>query len=43
MKFSAEHFKTADMIAMFVGKEHSIELVGSDPALREAQDELARA
>ena len=42
MKFPAEHFETADMIAMFVGQEHAIELVWSDPALREAQDELAR-
>lgn len=43
MKFPAEHFETADMIAVLVGEKHAIELVGSDPALREAQDELARA
>jgi hypothetical protein len=43
MKFPAEHFEAADMVAVLVGKKHAIELVGSDPALREAQDELARA
>jgi hypothetical protein len=42
MKFSAEHFETANVIAMFVGEEDAIELVGSDSALLEAQDELAR-
>ena len=31
------------MIAVFVGEEDAIELVRGDPALGEAQDELARA
>ena len=31
------------MIAMLMREEDAVELVGSDPALREAEDELARA
>jgi hypothetical protein len=31
------------MITMFVREKHAIELVRSDPAPREAQDELTRA
>ena len=31
------------MIAVLVGKEHAIELIGSDSALTETQDKLARA
>jgi hypothetical protein len=31
------------VIAMFVGEKNAIELVGSDAALGEAQDQLARA
>ncbi|PYJ11442.1 MAG: hypothetical protein DMF06_02705 [Verrucomicrobia bacterium] len=41
-KFSAKHFKAANVVAMLVGEEDAIELVGSDPALGEAQDDLAR-
>jgi hypothetical protein len=43
MKFPAKHFETANMIAMFVGEEDAIELVGGDSALGEAQDKLSRA
>ena len=43
MKFSAKHFEAANVIAMFVGEENAIELVGSDAALGQAQDKLARA
>jgi hypothetical protein len=43
VKFPAKHFKTANMIAVLVGEKHAIELVGSDSALGETQDELARA
>ena len=42
-EFAAEHFKAADMVAMFVRKEDAIELLGSNTAEREAHDELARA
>ena len=31
------------MIAMFVGEEDAIELLGSDAALLESEDDLARA
>jgi hypothetical protein len=43
MKFPAKHFETANMIAVLVGEKHAIELVGSDSALGETQDKLARA
>jgi hypothetical protein len=43
VKFAAEHVEAANVIAMFVGKEDAIELVGSDSTLCEAQDELSRA
>ena len=43
MKFPAKHFEAANVIAMFVGEENAIELVGSDAALGQAQDKLARA
>jgi uncharacterized protein len=42
MKFPAKHVEAANVIAMLVGEEDTIELVGSDSALREAQDKLAR-
>src|SRR5450755_2110680 len=42
-KFPAKHFEAANVIAMFVGEEDTIELVGSDSALSEAQDKLSRA
>jgi hypothetical protein len=43
MKFPGKHFEAANVIAMFVGEEDAIELVGSDCALCEAQDKLSRA
>jgi hypothetical protein len=43
LKFPAEHFETANVIAVLVGEEHAIELPRRDPALLEPQDELARA
>ena len=43
VKFPAKHFQAANVIAMLVGKEDAIELLGSDSALLEAHDELARA
>src|SRR5687768_13379341 len=43
MKFPAEHFEAANVIAMLVGKQDAIELARGDPALFEAEDELARA
>ena len=43
VKLPAEHFQTADVIAMFVRQEHAIELRGRHPAKREPHDELARA
>jgi hypothetical protein len=43
MKFAAEHFEPANVIAMLVGQEHAVELRRSDSALLEAPDNLARA
>ena len=43
MKFPAEHFQAANMIAMLVGEEDAIELPRADSALFEPEDELARA
>ena len=43
MKFPAEHFEPADVIAMFVGEEHAIELPRRDPALLEPDHDLPRA
>jgi uncharacterized protein len=43
LKFPAEHFETANVIAMLVGQEDAIELPRRDPALLEPQNELARA
>ena len=43
MKFPAEHFEAANVIAMLVGEEDAIELARRDSALFEAKDELARA
>ena len=42
-EFPAKHFETADVIAVFVGKEDAVELVRGNSALVEAEDELARA
>ena len=43
MKFATQNFQPADMIAVFVGEQHAIELRRSDSALREAEKNLARA
>jgi hypothetical protein len=43
MKFAAKHFEAAHVIAVFVGEQDAIELVGRDSAPGEAQDELSRA
>ena len=43
MKFPAEHFEAANVIAMFVGEEDAVELRGSDSALFEPHDDLACA
>jgi hypothetical protein len=43
VKFPAEHFEAANVIAMFVGEKDAIELRGSDSALRQPEDELACA
>ena len=43
LEFATEHFKPADMIAMFVCKQDAIELSGSNAAERQTHDELACA
>ena len=43
MNFAAEDVETANVIAVFVGEEDAIELVGRDSALGQAQDQLPRA
>src|SRR5438067_1236432 len=43
MKFPAEHFEPANMIAVFVRQEHAIELPRRDPALLEPDHDLPRA
>ena len=43
MKFAAEDVEAANVIAMFVGEEDAIKLLGSNAALSEAQDKLSRA
>src|SRR5881394_1005624 len=43
MKFPAEHFEPANMIAVFVGEEHTIELPRRDSALLEPDHDLSRA
>ena len=43
MKFPAEHFEAADVIAVLVGEKNAVELVRGDPAQREPEHELARA
>jgi hypothetical protein len=42
VEFAAKHFQAANMIAVFVREQNAIELVGSDAALFQPQDELAR-
>jgi hypothetical protein len=43
VKFPAEHFETANMIAVFMGEQHTVELSRADSALLEPERELARA
>jgi hypothetical protein len=43
MKFPAEDFEPADVIAVLVGKEHAIELPRRDSALLEPDHDLPRA
>jgi hypothetical protein len=43
VKFAAKNSKPADVIAMFVGEEDSVELFWRDPTLLQTQDDLARA
>jgi hypothetical protein len=42
-KFSAKNFQTTDVIAMFMGQKQSIQLIGSDAALLEPDNDLASA
>jgi hypothetical protein len=42
-KFAAENFEAADMIAVLVRNQDTVELLGRDAALFQAQDQLARA
>ena len=41
--FPAEHFQSADMIAVLVGEKNAVELFRPDAAKFEPEDELARA
>ena len=43
MAFPAEHFETANVIAVFMGQKHAIELVRRNSALSETKNQLARA
>jgi hypothetical protein len=43
LEFAAEHFQPADMIAMFVREEHTVELRGRNAAKCEPVHDLARA
>ena len=43
VEFSAKNLKTADMVAMLMGKQNPIELLRGDAALFEAQANLTRA
>ena len=43
IKFAAENFESADMIAMFVREKDAIELLRRDTALLQTQDQLPRA
>jgi hypothetical protein len=42
-KFPAEHFQSADMIAVFMGEENSVELFWPDSAEFEPENKLPRA
>src|SRR6266545_1369377 len=43
IKFAAENFKAANVIAMFVSEKHAIQLIGRDAALGQTQYQLPRA
>src|SRR5256885_12386471 len=43
MKFPAEHFEPANVIAVLVCQQHAVELRRRDSALLEADDDLSRA
>ncbi len=43
IKFAAENFESANMIAVFVSKKDAVELVGRNATLRQAQHQLPRA
>jgi hypothetical protein len=43
VKFPAENFEPANVVAVFVGEEHAIELFGQYPALLQAKHDLTRA
>ena len=43
MKFPAKHIQTANVVAMFMGEENAIELLGSNSTLGETQNQLSRA
>ena len=43
VKFTAENFESANMIAVLVGEKDAVELVGCDAAFRQAQHQLPRA
>ena len=43
IKFAAENFKSANVIAMFVSEKHAIQLIGRDAALAQTQHQLPRA
>ena len=43
IKFAAENFKSANVIAMFVSEKHAIQLIGRDAALGQTQYQLPRA
>ena len=43
IKFAAENFESANVIAVFVSEKHAIKLLGRDAALRQTQYQLPRA
>src|SRR5260370_29540310 len=43
VKFTAENFESANVIAVLVGKKDAVELVGCDATFRQAQHQLPRA
>ena len=43
LEFPAKYFQAANVVAMFVGEEHTIELARCDPALFQPEHELPGA